>query len=265
MYKWINLVFYLGMVVVNGLSTFGKLNGGTTAEISKEFGSLITPVGWTFSIWGIIYALLLFMVIAPFVKPDGQSAEIGKSLAIWFPVTCALNIIWILSWHGKQIFVSWVVMIALFMTLYITFNKITNGGSLIGTEQSNMPMGLRLSTMGVSIYFGWICVALLANTMAMFVSLGLDGYGVMANVVTSAMLCIGAVLITLISMYSGNLAFTLAGIWGYVGILFRHISKTELDGQYMSIILVAFAGILIMAGGISIALSNKYFNTVKEV
>lgn len=263
MYKWGNMVFYAAMVVINGLSAFGKLNGITTAEVSEEYGSLITPAGWTFSIWGVIYALLLILIVVPFISPDSRIAEMGKSMAIWFPVSCALNILWIITWHGKQIVLSWITMIALFLTLYIMFNKTVTED--MGTKQTSLSAGRILANAGISAYFGWICVALLANTMAMLVDLGMDGYGIAAKILTPIMLLAGALLISFLSTYSGNLIFTLAGMWGYVGILYKHMAKSGYNGEYIFVILAAFTGLLIIAGGTLVALISKYNKPLKTV
>lgn len=245
MYKWINLIFYAGMLVINGLASFGKLNGVSTGEVSKEYGSLITPAGWTFSIWGAVYLLLLFFVVVPFIKPDGSIAKLGANLALWFPLSCALNILWITLWHGKRIVLSWAVMIALFLVLYFMFAAITKGTYSIAAGA------------GISVYFGWICVAMLANTMAMAVSLGLDGFGTAANIITTVMLCLGAVMIALINKSSGNIFFAAAAIWGYIGVLYKHIAKNELNGKYLSVIIAASAGILCIAAVLAVTGLSK--------
>ena len=57
------LATYVVTVVVNGLAVALPLNGQTTAEISDRYPTLVTPAGYVFSIWSLIYlALLIFSV-----------------------------------------------------------------------------------------------------------------------------------------------------------------------------------------------------------
>jgi len=62
--KWINTVAFALTVVVNGLAGSTTILGGKlTAEISDANPTLITPAGYVFSIWGVIYILLGIFVI----------------------------------------------------------------------------------------------------------------------------------------------------------------------------------------------------------
>ena len=59
----LNIIGFLGTVVVNGLSNALPLNGKTAGELSDQYPNLFVPSGLTFSIWGVIYILLAIFVI----------------------------------------------------------------------------------------------------------------------------------------------------------------------------------------------------------
>lgn len=44
---------------MNFLGGIGRINGMSQAAVSDKYHTLITPAGYIFSIWGIIYSLLL--------------------------------------------------------------------------------------------------------------------------------------------------------------------------------------------------------------
>ena len=46
-------------LVMNGAANAIPLNGKTTAAVSDSFNVLFVPAGYVFSIWGLIYILLL--------------------------------------------------------------------------------------------------------------------------------------------------------------------------------------------------------------
>ena len=58
-----NIVAFVVTVLFNVLANTLALNGRTTGEISDLYPTLITPAGYVFSIWGLIYTLLLLFVV----------------------------------------------------------------------------------------------------------------------------------------------------------------------------------------------------------
>ena len=56
--KWINIIAFILMVLVNGLAGGSTIIGGkNTAEISDAYPTLVTPAGYVFSIWGVTWSI----------------------------------------------------------------------------------------------------------------------------------------------------------------------------------------------------------------
>ena len=55
----LNWVFFMIMVATNYLANALPFNNKTTGQLSDQYPNLFVPAGITFSIWGIIYLLLL--------------------------------------------------------------------------------------------------------------------------------------------------------------------------------------------------------------
>ena len=55
----LNVVVFVVTIIVNGLATSVGLNGVTTADVSDMYFTLVTPAGYVFAIWSVIYTLLL--------------------------------------------------------------------------------------------------------------------------------------------------------------------------------------------------------------
>ncbi|MEM1587062.1 MAG: hypothetical protein QXX99_06500 [Candidatus Bathyarchaeia archaeon] len=80
--KWLNIVAFVITVIVNGLAGSTTIIGGkNTAQISDANPTLITPAGYVFSIWGIIYILLAIFVFYQ-ALPSPQAKEFREKLAI---------------------------------------------------------------------------------------------------------------------------------------------------------------------------------------
>src|SRR5665647_795485 len=96
MMRYINILFFAVMIVMNYLANALPLNGKTTGELSDAFPNLFVPAGLTFSIWGVIYLLLLVFCVTQFTSSN--QAVISR-IGWVFAVTCFFNALWIVAWH----------------------------------------------------------------------------------------------------------------------------------------------------------------------
>ncbi|MFH1651080.1 MAG: hypothetical protein ABID87_03105, partial [Chloroflexota bacterium] len=78
----LNLLGFLGTVIINALANILPINNKTTGVLSDQYPNLFVPAGLTFSIWGVIYLLLAIFVIYGLVvaikKNDQKSVFIEK-------------------------------------------------------------------------------------------------------------------------------------------------------------------------------------------
>ena len=63
----LNMLGFLGTVIVNGLANAIPINNKSTGELSDQYPNLFVPAGLTFSIWGLIYVLLAVFIVHQFV------------------------------------------------------------------------------------------------------------------------------------------------------------------------------------------------------
>jgi hypothetical protein len=170
--KYINLVLFAGVLVMNYLANALPLNNKTTGELSDSLSNLFVPAGITFSIWGIIYLLLLIYCIIQFTAAE----SIGiTSTTLLFGITCVLNVLWLFAWHYQKLPLSLIVMAALLVTLIVINLNIINIGP-----------GIIKASFGV--YLGWICIATIANVTALLVFYKWNGFGIPDEVWTIIMI-----------------------------------------------------------------------------
>ncbi len=68
------------------------IGGKTTVQVSDAYPTLVTPAGYVFSIWSVIYVLLGFFVIAQALPRD--SARVFREKIGWlFILSCVLNVV----------------------------------------------------------------------------------------------------------------------------------------------------------------------------
>lgn len=212
---------FIVMVAVNWLSVAGNLNGLTTAEVSDRYPSLFTPQPYTFSIWGILYLLLLLYVLFQFFSRDfGQDGK-AETIACWFTLSCAANAGWIVAWHYGQIALSVLVMALLMASLARILPLVSGPDQKFGYRLSReLPFGL---------YAGWITVATVANIASLLVSLGWNGFGLPAFLWLILTLLIAACIAILVTRKTLNTAYPAAVLWGLGGILARYMPDFRLD------------------------------------
>ncbi|MEM2889528.1 MAG: tryptophan-rich sensory protein [Candidatus Bathyarchaeia archaeon] len=129
--KWLNIVAFAVMVVVNGLAGSTTIIGGkNTAQISDANPTLVTPAGYVFSIWGIIYILLGIFVFYQ-ALPNQQAKEFGAKVGYLFIASSILNIVWLFLWQFEYLVFSVFVMFLLLATLIAIYLRLQVGKSTV--------------------------------------------------------------------------------------------------------------------------------------
>ncbi|MBN2268672.1 MAG: tryptophan-rich sensory protein [Acholeplasmataceae bacterium] len=234
--KIIFVIGFVFMLTLNILANALPLNNRTTGQISDQYGNLFTPSGATFSIWGVIYVLLSFVVIYLLFKPNSFFENQVHLNIIWLLTALSFfNGIWIVLWHFDKIFLSVIVMILMLITLGFLFTL--------------TPASETLIKITVSIYFGWISVAMIANVTVLLTKYSFNGFGIKPIYWLLLVLLIGVILSILVLLSTRNTIFVFVIIWAYLGILMRHISVSEWNKAYPLAIysLIGFLVILVNA------------------
>lgn len=240
----INWLLFVIVIATNALANILPINGYNTGQISAFYPNYFVPAGFTFSIWGIIYLLLLNYSISftYFTVRKNTFPEIQKYLDAITPyywVTCVLNASWILAWHYLQVCASVLIMLTFLYCLIRVF--------LIMQKQATAikPLYLFLLKTPFSVYLGWISVATIANITALLVSLKWNGFGVDPVYWTLTMISIAIVLSVYFITQFKNIAYPLVVVWALWGIKAAQGPKSELINQLTVI------GILLIAALIS--------------
>ncbi len=225
-FSYLALLMFIIMVAMNILANTLPINGVYTGEVSDSYPNLFAPIGFTFSIWFVIYLALLFYSIYQ-IRNYKEGREFLLSINKLFALSSLFNILWLLSWHYDKIGLSTIFIFLLLFTLY----KLVTG---LETYRLNSKE-FRNIYIPFSIYLGWITVASIANIVTFLVSKGVNGYGIFMNVffIILAMVLVMAYLITYRNVY-----FALPGLWAFIGILAKHIKVFNMEYKLIMIIVV---------------------------
>src|SRR3990170_5975525 len=191
LFKWMNILAFALTVLVNGLAGSTTILGGKlTSEISDANPTLITPAGYVFSIWGVIYILLGIFVIYQ-ALPSQKGKDYQEKIGWLFVLSSLLNIAWLFLWQFEYLSLSVVLMFLLLATLIAIYLRLNIGKSIVLLREKlavHVPF---------SVYLGWITIASIANVATTLVSVNWDGFGI-SQETWALLIVIIALLITLL-------------------------------------------------------------------
>jgi len=193
------------MITINALANALPLNGKLTGELSDLYANLFVPVRFTFSIWCIIYLLLLIAVL--------KLVFYAPILPIWhrsFLISCMLNGNWIVAWHYQYMLLSLGIMTGLLISLIYIIRRLSGDTTW-------------LYRMSFGIYLGWICIATIANVTTALLWGGFSPAITTQESITIIMLLAALVIIVLSVRRFNNPYMSLSVMWAYIGIYLKQV------------------------------------------
>jgi len=232
--KIANLIFLLLTIFVNFLANYLPINGLSSGEVSAFYQNPFTPAGFTFSIWGVIYTLLIIFIIYQFTGSGKINQEFSTGL--YFIIASIANGSWLFLWHNQAIPLSMLVILILPLSLFQIFKRLHQYQDYSLAEY----IGLKLP---FSIYTAWVTVASIANFMALLVYFKNDWPSNFLNIAAIIGILIGLTIAVKILDKYKNIAFALVVIWAYIGIIGAQLSYQI---PVMAVIITAGISILII-------------------
>lgn len=242
----LNLLALLAHITLSYLIQFRLLNDQDVGQVSDEYDSLFTPAGITFAIWGVIYTALLFFCIyhlrMAYKHPGSHPAnEATHRIGISFILNNIGAVAWLLIWTKGMIAASAGLILFQLITLIVINLR-------LGIHDPHSSTESKIFTQfPLSIYFGWLTIATIANTSVYLVASGWNGLGFNYTPIEWARIMIGVtVFLTVLIVFARrNVFFGLVIIWALYGIIFKRQS-VDAD-MYRELIKTAWIGLGIVA------------------
>lgn len=240
-YKWLNAIGFIAVIVVNYLSNSLPIGGRTNKEVSDMYPVLLTPSGYAFSIWGLIYLLLAGFVIYQFLPSSFKRDSISR-LGYWFLASCVFNVAWIFAFQNLQTGLALLIIVLLLLCLIMLYLK-TRAITLPTTAE------IWLVKLPFSIYLGWVSVATIINAAVLLYKIGWDGFGISEPAWTIIMLIVGLVLAVLVSFPYRDSIYPLVFTWAYIAIALKQkdVSSVYYTAIILAILLAIYAVYLFFA------------------
>lgn len=177
-----NLVAMLVSFAINGLSGSGP--DGTvfknkTGDLSDYFYTAITPAGWTFSIWGVIYTWQALWVIYTVINicrkaPSGEPAYSNPAFIPWSlfllaSATSGLGIAWLISFDRLELEVAFTCLIlyslGTYASLLVSYRALDQASPELAQQGRIKDIWLTRGLIhnGVAMLATWVSVATVLN------------------------------------------------------------------------------------------------------
>lgn len=210
----ITTLFTLSM---NVLANLLPIAGRTTAEISDSYPALFTPAGYVFSIWGVIYTLLLGFSLYQALPAQSGNARL-RAIAGPIALGSVANGLWILLWHHLWLGTSVLAILVLLVTLAVAHRRLR----VPQRRQATPSRAERVWAFGlVSVYLGWASVATVANITVYLYAAGFESSFLLLpdQLWGAAVIAVATGLGLLMLRRHRDLAYAAVLLWAFVGIV----------------------------------------------
>lgn len=229
-------------VGVNALAGAGLLFGTQTGDVSDAYPTAITPAGWAFSIWSVIFVgVLAFAAWQAFPARRGARYD-----AVGAPFVAAnlLNGLWQIPWLTERFGLAALVIVGILASLvwlYVRLDRMALRGA------DRWALGVP-----AALFLAWLSVATPLNVTIWLRSLGWAPAGTFWPIVV--VLLVAAVGVWWL-LRTGDVAAALVFLWAYAAIYAAHPDRTTL------VIALAVSAVLFVAAAVRGARQHGPFPT----
>jgi hypothetical protein len=212
------LAAIIGSIVINTISNFFPPDGVDMATLSDRlFPSVqILPANYAFAIWAPIYLGLIAFGIyqAQPTQRHNPSLQRGGYLLVF---ACIAQCAWIYLFLARLFPLSVVAMLGILIPLIILYQRLEIG------QHHVSPMEQWFIDIPISIYLGWITVAIVVNASLALYSIDWDGWGIAPAIWAVIMIIVATAIGTQVTMKHHDTAYMLVIVWALIAIGIRHL------------------------------------------
>lgn len=232
----VNIAALVVTLIANGLATTGQMGGRPTAEIANSLPILFVPANYVFSIWGLIYTLLIGFVVYQ-ALPSQRTNPILQKIGWLFVVSCVGNFTWLLMFQYSLFPLSMVAMVVLLGTLITIYTRLGVGQVAVSNRER------WLVHIPFSVYLGWITVATVANASYVLYDAGWDGFGISGAVWATIMLVVAGGISLAMIYQRRDVAYTAVLLWALFGIVNKQAETPLVAGTALVVAVVLAAAL----------------------
>jgi tryptophan-rich sensory protein len=235
------LVAAFATIAFNGISQVIPVGGRTSADVSNLYSTFFTPANYAFSIWGVIYLLLIAFAVYQMLPSQRENPN-ARKVGWLFILSCILNCGWITLFQSDQITLSTFVIVVFLLTLITIYVRLGIGSANVSTADR------WLLHLPFSIYLGWLSVATIANISVLGVAQKWgDLLGISAPTWAAIMLVVATMVGLIIAITRRDVGFVMVFVWAFIAIINKQAATSVVTTTALITVIVL---IVVLAGSI---------------
>ena len=163
LWRWLTALAIFGNIFLNYYANTHPFAGLTNAAISAKYPTLLTPAGYAFSIWGLIFLSLAVYAVWQLL-PGQQKLSLPDALAKPLTLANVATGSWVVLFAYELILPSVGVMLLILACLVVAYGR--------ARRRVFAEAAPALAGVPISLYLGWISVASVLN-----ITIGLQQLG----------------------------------------------------------------------------------------
>ena len=211
--NYLNVVAYVANALITFLAGFGEF-GETNAYVSAKYQTIITPAGWAFSIWSLIFISELLFVLVQLAPGVRDSALVQKGVGYGWIAASIFQCAWSLAFAREQLELSTVFITLIFVSLG---GVVRRCASIDRSEASNIFADL-ICRLPLTIHFGWLAAATMLNVNLVAVEHGSSAGGQLACGIVSLALVFALTVALAPKDFTGSAIPVGVACWALVAI-----------------------------------------------
>jgi hypothetical protein len=237
-WRWLAAAAIFGNIGLTYWSRIQPFNGQTMGYVSGKYPTLLTPAGYAFSIWGIIFLALAAYAVWQLL-PAQRTSVLPDAVAQPLTLANVATAVWVVLFAYEHVAWCALVMLVILLALIVAYGR-ARRLVLVGEVPNRI-------SLPFALYLGWISVATVVN-----VTIGLWAFGWQSPTNVSVVLALGLLVVVtglglLISWAFSEMAYPLVVCWALVGIwVGQHNTYPELaDAALVGAVVVAVGGFIL--------------------
>lgn len=249
--NFLSVGFALAMNFIVGAQ---MIDVASIKEVSDTYATLLTPATYAFSIWGLIYTLLVVFAVyqaRDLLTPDKDN-DLPEKMGPYFILANIGNGLWTYIFVSNLIGLSVVVLLGMVAALFLLLRQL-NIAMFTASIKTTLFVWWPLM-----LYTGWVLAASVVNVASWLISRGIT-----LSESTSAAIIVSFGVALLALLYVRNLReLVLASLWGVVAVGVMQLQTAESH----TVMITAFtaSGVVLIASVIH-AYQNRRENLIGHI
>lgn len=228
----------VAMPLVGWLSNSGLI-GPSNGEISDRYPTLIVAAGYAFAIWGPIFLLdVIFGLRQAMADGDARLRRIRVLTAAGFALTSLWMLVFPAQWFWLALVIIWASLACML------------GAAALASHTEEHPRGPWWQWLPLSLHAGWVSLAVFLNTAQVIVAHELLSTTRMLPWTLLLYAGAGALLLASVLRLKGNPWYTLAAVWGLLGVYAKQVHSPLLGASVSATVALCLA-VLVTAAALA--------------